>query len=593
MENKRSNGLSLFQHFGVLTIDFTATYFLFHIVRFSISYFYFLPFFPSFFILWCLYYILTLGIYKQTLGTGFYGATLTSKNNKPVSWGHILLREILTSIPGIALCILYFVYSPIYLLESTIPGAPATILFARVIFILTLLIIAALRVKVFGVKTTLTQTATLKSTRKQVAIVYAVLLIFAGVSRYTHISLTNDMEKIYATTANLFDAKDTPPNLFDRIGWRIFMSPRPSVTSTEEHITFLNNNRQDINDYIFELYKQYDHLILCERTHPEMTQYDMIYNLVTDERFVHNVGNVFTELGAMNSREAYQELTNTSFPNDTLFQQALSSFMMDSQSLYLLWPHTNWYQFLERMYHFNHHNEKRVNVLFTDCADSAYNDVNLNRDSIMAANIVSTIKSDTLKKSLTIMNFRHAYLKDRGNCGYHVAEAFPGKVANILINTVNASRFPTQYGTWDVAFEQMPNDAFAFSLKDSPFGEDGFDHIIFISPLSKLKYKDMFTGVIYYKPLYQHVIGDGFPYMMQPDNVVKLRERATYLNVPFNEEQYYYLEGGRFRDAKTLYYLANLLDNLFFIWNLIWGVGILIYISIGYRKTRSGNNLLT
>lgn len=391
MENKRSNGLSFFQHFGVLIIDFTAIYFLFHIVRFSISYFYFLPFFPSFFILWLSYYIIAFGVYKQTLGTSFYGATLTSKSGKPASWGSIILREAFTSIPGIALCALYFVYSPIYVLESPIPGGSPAILLGRFIFILALLIIAALRAKVFGVKTTLAQTATLKGTRKRVAIVYAVLLLFAGVSRYAHISLTNDIEKIYATTANLFDAKDTPPNLFDRIGWRFFMSPRPSVASAEEHITFLNNNRQDINDYIFELYKQYDHLILCERTHPEMTQYDMIYNLVTDERFVDNVGNVFTELGTMDSRGAYQELTNTHFPNDTLFQQALSSFMMESQSLHLLWPHTNWYQFLEKMYHFNRHSEKRVNVLFTNCADSVYNDVNLSRDSIMADNIISTL----------------------------------------------------------------------------------------------------------------------------------------------------------------------------------------------------------
>ncbi len=55
-------------------------------------------------------------------------------------------------------------------------------------------------------------------------------------------------------------------------------------------------HRQDINDYVMGLFEKYDYVVLCERHHQDMTQYDMIYDLVTDSRFVDNVGVVFKEI---------------------------------------------------------------------------------------------------------------------------------------------------------------------------------------------------------------------------------------------------------------------------------------------------------
>ena len=54
-----------------------------------------------------------------------------------------------------------------------------------------------------------------------------------------------------------------------------------------------------------ELFDKYDHVILCERHHQEMTQDDMIFDLITDKRFVDKVGVVFTEIGCAESRKAW------------------------------------------------------------------------------------------------------------------------------------------------------------------------------------------------------------------------------------------------------------------------------------------------
>lgn len=78
--------------------------------------------------------------------------------------------------------------------------------------------------------------------------------------------------------------------------------PRPHKRLVQNYVDYIKENRQDINDYVMGLFREYDHVILCERMHPEMTQYDMIYNLATDDRFVDSVGVVFTEIGNVESK---------------------------------------------------------------------------------------------------------------------------------------------------------------------------------------------------------------------------------------------------------------------------------------------------
>lgn len=590
MKNIQNNDSTFWEKFKILLIDFTSVFFLFHIFRFFVSYFSFISFLPSFLILWLAYNMILLGVWQHTLGSSFLGLRLVNQSKGNAFRIRIVMRELFTSCPGILLIVFCFIrYIP-----ANLKGFPIGLLAARIIpwaavgILVILFFIILFRMRIFKVKMakniSIERINSLKHTRKRIIIIYSILLLFAGLSRYFHTCFTNDVANVRSFCEKLPFKSDPNNNILDLLDWSYYTAPRPTIQSVQEYTNFLKTNRKNINDYIFSLFDKYDHVILCERMHPEMTQYDMIYDLVTDSRFVDKVGHVFTEIGNIDSRKAYEKLTNTNFSNDTVFQQALSSFMMENQSYHLLWSNTNWFNFLSKMYYFNHNKEKKVEILFTDRASWKFNDKRYERDQLMADNIISTIKKDTLKKSLIIMNYRHAYLRGEDNCGYYVSKKFPGKVANLLINTNGIDMFPLQTGKWDVAFEQMPEDAYAFDLKDSPFGKDSFDHFIFFSPLTKLRYEDMFTGVIYYKPLYLHYTGNGFPYMMQPNNIETLKKRALKLGEPFNEN-YYHSSNGYLRVLKIQYFAINLFDNLYFVWTLIWGVGILIYLSIVFIKT--------
>lgn len=590
MKHVQSTSLTFGEKFKKLSIDFTSVFFLFHIIRFFVSYFCFIPFLPDFLIFWLLYNIVSFEVWQQTLGSSFFNAKLVDQSHGSSFRIRIILRELFTSLPGILLILFYFIhFLPLFLRGLSIDMLETRVILSGVLTIIVILsLITVFRVRILKVKMTkdtiTERTNSLKYTRRRVVIIYSILLLFAGVSRYFHTSFTNDVEKVRSSYAKLPLKLDLKNNIFDLWDWICYTVPRPTTQSVQDYTHYLNANKKDINDYIFSLFDKYDHVILCERLHSEITQYDLIYNLVTDSRFVEKIGNVFTEVGNVESRGAYKKLTDTDFPNDTVFQQALSSFMMENQTYHLLWSNLNWFNFLEKMYRFNHDKEKKIQILFTDRANWKYNNKNYNRDSLMANNIITTIKKDSLKKSLTIMNYRHAYLKGNSNCGYLISEEFPGKVANVLINTVGWDMCPLQSGKWDVAFEQMPEDAYAFDLKNSPFGKDRFDHYFYLSPLSRLQYEDMFTGIIYYKPLYLHYISYGFPYMLQPDNVKTLKERALKLGEEFNEDLYH-VGNGYIRSLRFLYFVTNLIDNIFFIWNIIGGVGILVYLFIKYKKS--------
>lgn len=190
----------------------------------------------------------------------------------------------------------------------------------------------------------------------------------------------------------------------------------------------------------------------------------------------------------------------------------------------------------------------------------------------MADNIINTIKADSIEKSLIIMNYRHAYLTS-GNCGYFVERSFPGKVANVLINTGKAYlpgilmgkeiMIPIHDGKWDVAFEQIPDSCFAFDLKSSPFGNDRFDHFVLPwNPISSLKYEDMFTGFIFYKSLDNHIMSIGYPNILNPDNLAKLRVREKNMKVYSLDYWIESLKGGiQIQKGINVYYELNLIEN--------------------------------
>lgn len=552
--------LPFFQRCTAFLIDCTVAVFIFNIVAWVISYFYFVPFLPGFFIIWLLYYVISFCICGQTFGLAFFNGRMVSSAGGSPSWLRILLREGFTSFPAVV---------------SWLFGWPYLHWFRLLLFGVLCSILSIWKRKIFRISIIKNDTSVLKvgllSRRKRMIYSYLLLLIVATAARFVNTIATN-----------------TPDFYADE---QLYVAPQPTSHSVKKYTDYLRQNRKDINDYVMELFKTYDHVILCERHHQEMTQYDMIYNLVTDERFVNNVGTLFTEIGNADSREAYQAFVETSFPNDTIVEKELAAFMMENQTVHLLWFNTNWFNFLKKMYYFNHGKDNPVNILF---ADKNWLDRSLlhARDSVMAANIISTIKSDSLKKTLTIMNYRHAYLTP-GNCGYYLEQAYPGRVANIMINAETLSAMALLLGKekmtfihhrkWDVAFEQMPEKEFAFDFEGSPFGKDRFDYFMLPwSPLNMKHYQDMFTGFIYYQPLSEQYISKGFNYMFDDENMEKIEDRALKL-VGYNIKDLNYLKSGILVDrSKQIFFWQNRIGNISYILTCLLAIFILCGMSITY-----------
>lgn len=540
--------LNIFQKFVVFLIDASTAFFIFQVVALILSPIYFLPFLPGYWAVWMFYYVVSYCFFRRTLGQSFFNAGIAVKDNKIPLVARIVLREILTSFPAIIFWTTFM--KPIVIMLS-------------LILLLLCIIILIFRNKLFGIRVVRYDSIP----HYKSCWIYIAIILLGIFSRVINIAYTGDREAISQVLLN--------------------GEPRPHKRLVKNYADYIKANRQDINDYIMGLYKEYDHVILCERMHPEMTQYDMIYNLATDDRFVDSVGVVFTEIGNVDARESYRELVNKTFDNDTLLEKDLASFLInENQSVWLLWANTNWFNFLKKMYYFNHGKDNKVEIMFSDRNWLDRTQLNV-RDSIMSDNIISTIEADSIKKSLVIMNYRHA-LKTKGNVGYYLNRKYPGKVANVMINTPYAAGviMPVQDGRWDVASEQVRPVEYAFDFNGSPFGEDNFDFALFSSKVG-VKYKDMFTGIIFYKTKNEQFSSDGFNFMFEPDNTSAIDKRSKILPIEAHNP-YKFLQGGNRVRYGADYYgvfarVANILIIGVIFLSLLLGCAMSIYI---YRRRK-------
>jgi len=318
--------------------------------------------------------------------------------------------------------------------------------------------------------------------------------------------------------------------------------PRQYKKEIAPYIAFLKTQNCRPVDYIMRLFEKYDIVILCERFHPETTQYDLIYSLASDKRFIAKIGNIFTEIGTS---------TNNGFLHDFMSADGLSDAEAEKKVMYLyrnlywspIWEKYNFFNFLKRLYALNRSLPagSKINISFSDMPFSwesmtkekyqLFKKSLGQRDQIMAEQIITgfndVLKStQPRKKALVIMNYRHAFNDNFkklngekvGNSGRFIFEAFPGKVANIMINSVallpgtndqKAIIAPISDGKWDAAFEAAGNPDLGFDFKGNAFGADHFDYFPFFN--HDYKYQDIFTGFVFYKPLEKHRMLSGIP----------------------------------------------------------------------------------
>ena len=315
----------------------------------------------------------------------------------------------------------------------------------------------------------------------------------------------------------------------------------PNNSDVKKYTDFLAGQHLSPKEYVFELFKTNDVVILCEASHQESTAWDLISDIVLDKRFINNVGNVFTEYGAVSKQSKVDSILNAKFANDTLLEKSLAGLMRYRG------PH--FFYFLKNINLLNNSlpDSLKIHEFFTDFnSENEYfpGNTSLNekgdRDSIMAYIVINKFKNiqqnESRKKCLVITNFRHAFgsIKKDGreintfdSESSFIFKSFPSKTANVMLNSLAITTsviIPTdkfmvynaiQYGKWDRVFEENNNRPIGFDFKGSPFGKDVFDYFpysYYFPYVTNLKYEDIFTGFIFNKPIHEWKFDNYYPF---------------------------------------------------------------------------------
>lgn len=315
-----------------------------------------------------------------------------------------------------------------------------------------------------------------------------------------------------------------------------------SIAQTSSKITsytdFLNRQKQSAKEYILDLFKTHDIVVVCERDHREITQYDLFLDIINDKRFVNTVGNVFTEIGLSNLNPALNTFLHTkNIPTSNKNRQILN--FQRNLSSEALWEKYNYTYFLEGLYKINSQLSKEKAIwLYPSDAPFEWQTVDSsnykkriisivkNRDSIISYQIIQQMakiaKEPTRhKKALVIMNYRHAFNRDFSfpdggdarNVTAFLFKQYGSNLANVLLNqlkpTSGGKQLLIQGGKWDAAFVDVGNKTLGFNLLGTPFGKDSFD----LWPIGKpaFNFQDIFTGFAFYQPIENQTLVTGIP----------------------------------------------------------------------------------
>ena len=331
-----------------------------------------------------------------------------------------------------------------------------------------------------------------------------------------------------------------------------------SQSEIENYTTFLKEQKQSPKDYIFELFETNDIIIIGERDHRDTTQYDLILDIIGDERFIENIGHVYTEVGVTNQTGWANRVVKGEFETKQGFENELVKLYRELD-FNPLWDKYNMIKYLKGIYEINKNleNDKRITIGLTDCAFEwknmthekylAFKKNNLRglntRDSIMAYNFINLYEQQQPinghKKALLIQSRPHAInlaINYKGRTikttGSYIKKEYSDKVKTIAINWFKwmppewSKWIPphlielTDKGKWDAAFEITGKKSIGFNIKNTPFGLTEFDY-----PYEQdIKFQDVIDGVIFYLPFYEFSCTRGIP------NIVDIEFAKEYIN---------------------------------------------------------------
>jgi len=378
----------------------------------------------------------------------------------------------------------------------------------------------------------------------------------------------------------------------------------PYNYKVEPYYNFLKEKGQNPKDYILNLFDKYDIVVLCENLHPEDTQWDFIYEVISDKRFYENVGHIFTEYGCVRDQAKVDAFMQTTFDSDSALQRATATLMNYHSG--------NFYYFMEKLHKLNKTlpDSLKITEYFTNVYgfkyldDAYYDSINLGRgnplekkyDTIMAQ-VVMDWYSKEKRKCLVVTNFRHAFIVNNNNIidnsnfannqAQYIYNEFPKQTANVMLYGFRFDGItlkPINNGIWKTALKKTGYFPVGFDFKDSPFGQDYFDRIPHLFKPYPYTYSDIFTGFVFYKPeeeftyskqpYKRHGAEEEYKFALQNNLVDSIRAKQLL--------EYYSNEGGQFGDLSffSLYFSSyHFFDVL--IW-LIWASLVLLILIIRF-----------
>lgn len=320
---------------------------------------------------------------------------------------------------------------------------------------------------------------------------------------------------------------------------------------------WLTAQRQSAKDYVIGLFRTRDIVILCERDHKEFTQYELITDILKDTFFTRHVGHLFTEVGVSGMDGKINQFLQGRQQDSGRVREAITAIFREIDYT-PYWQCYSYPYLLGEMYKINQ-SLGNGNKLELHPCDYAFNwyacrtageyrafDKSIhNRDSLMARNIIEKFNSiqngkGARKKALVIMNYKHAFLRDHRflgkmlqNTGSYLKKEYGGRVASVYIMGLAIPEVNNytvvQKGKWDYAFERCRKTDTGLDLEGTPFGRTGFD-VIPPDSLQQLLYQDVFTGLIFYKPLQEHRLRTGWRDFATAGFLPELKRRIMIFN---------------------------------------------------------------
>lgn len=449
-----------------------------------------------------LYYMLFYLFFHATIGQQIMGITIQYKNETKITFEIILKRELIKIIVLMLIPVSFVFFNN----HFHIIGPTLCTIILLGYFLLIIIKSSFSKRKIWDKQcdTTLTVDSNIRYHKKRyISLLFLLFVLFIGI---------------------LYGYNNNNDFYFEKfLGLKVPFRTleHPNDKSVKPYSDYLNTQTLSAKDYVLSLFQKYDIVILQEAFHDELEEWDLIYDIVSDEYFINNVGTIFTEYGGNCDQADIDSFLCRHYNNTSAMMRDIPKLTYFRNTGYCF------FDFFSKIHKLNtklpdslkisirpeeiHYGKYFSTIDFS--TDSLYKQ-RLQLDSLRA-NVTINWYLKTHHKCLVVINDRHAYIANKkfqedksliyhklfdGNQAQYVYNCFPGKVANVkYFAGVCYPPFPIQNGKWEAAFKANKYRSVGFNLKNTPFGEDYFDNYNHRA-YQQIRYQDVFTGIIFHTP---------------------------------------------------------------------------------------------